>query len=79
MAKILSKYYENHKAQFPKLNVFVGQKSILRHYYIQNGTAGIQIRVHSSQKVIGAPQTSQFISVKVKNILRKFQAQFWEK
>ena len=31
MAKILRKSEENHKAQFPKVSVFVGQKSILRH------------------------------------------------
>ena len=32
-------------AQFPKLNVFVGQKLIFRHYYIQNFKDGIQIQV----------------------------------
>ena len=32
MALILRKSQENHEAQFPKLNVIIGQKSILRHY-----------------------------------------------
>ena len=36
MAKILRTSYENHKAQFPKLCVFVGQKSLLHHYESQN-------------------------------------------
>ena len=31
MAKISRKSKENHVVQFPKLNVFVCQKSILRH------------------------------------------------
>ena len=30
------KSQEHYKAQFPKLNAFVGQNSILCHYYIQN-------------------------------------------
>ena len=41
MAKILRKSEENHKAQFPILSIFVGQKSILNHYYILNVIDGI--------------------------------------
>ena len=36
MAKVIKKSLENHKAEFPKFSVYVGQKSILCHYYIQN-------------------------------------------
>ena len=35
MVKILGTSYENYEAQFPKLSVFIGQKSILRRYYKQ--------------------------------------------
>ena len=35
MGKILRKCYANHEAQFQELSVFVGQKSILRHYRYQ--------------------------------------------
>ena len=42
-----SKSYENHEAQFPKLSVFIGQKSIFRHYCIQNVKDGIQIQVYN--------------------------------
>ena len=31
MAKILRKFSEDNKSQFPKLSEFVGQKSILLH------------------------------------------------
>ena len=41
---------ENLKAKYPKLSVFVGQKSILHHYYIQNVKGGIQIRVYTIKK-----------------------------
>ena len=44
MAKILRKSYENHKVKFPKFTTFVGQKFILRRYYIQNFKDGIQIQ-----------------------------------
>ena len=42
MVKIL----KNHKAQFPKCSVFIGQKSIFRHYCIENAKDGIQIRAY---------------------------------
>ena len=71
MATILRKPLENQKPQFPKLNVFVGQKSILCHYYIQ-------IRVYKMSKESLA-HFSQFISVKVNKILRTSQAQYQEK
>ena len=32
MATILGQSLENHKGQFPKLGVYVSQKSIFRHY-----------------------------------------------
>ena len=35
------KSLENHKAQFPMLSVFVGQKLILCHYHIQNAKNGV--------------------------------------
>ena len=43
MAKIVRKSLEIHKAQFPKLSAFVGQKSMLRHHHDQNVKDGIQI------------------------------------
>ena len=36
------KSQENHKSQFPKLSVFVGQKSIFRDYCIQHVEDDIQ-------------------------------------
>ena len=39
---------DNHVGQFPKVSVFVGQKSILHHYYIQED--GIHIRVGTENK-----------------------------
>ena len=42
MVKILRKSHENHEAQVPEFSVFIGQKSIFRHYYIQNVKDGIQ-------------------------------------
>ena len=78
MAKILIRSSENHKAHFPKLSVFVGQKWILRHYCFQNVNDGIQIRVCKINKE-NVTCFSQFVSVKVKIMLRKSQAQFREK
>ena len=46
MAKILRQSQENHKAQFPKLRAFVGQKLILHRYCIQNVEDWIQIQAH---------------------------------
>ena len=37
---------KNHKAQFPQLSVFIGQKSIFRHYSIQNVKDEIHIQVN---------------------------------
>ena len=73
-----SKTYGNHKTQFPKLNVFVRQKSTLLHYYSQNFKDGIQIRVCSMNKE-GLVHFRKFISVKVKEILGNSQAQLREK
>ena len=59
-----SKSYENHKAQFPNLSVFIGQKSIFRRYCIQNVKDGIQIQVYNiSNEIVN--HFSQFILVKV--------------
>ena len=74
MVKILRKSYENHKAQFPKLSVFVGQELIFRHDYIQDIKDGIQIINKERVTHFG-----QLISVKVKTILRKSQVQFQKK
>ena len=52
--------------------------SIFRHYYIQNVKDGIQIRVYKINKEWVAP-LSQFISAKIKEILRKSQAPFRDK
>ena len=78
MVKILRKSYENHEAQFPKLNAFIHQKSIFRHYCIQNVKDGIQIQVYNINTEF-LTHFSQFISGKVKKHLRKSQAQFREK
>ena len=45
MVKILRKSWENHEAQFPKLNAFIGQKLIFCNYCIQIVKDGIQIQV----------------------------------
>ena len=78
MVKILRKSSENHEAQFPKLSVFIGQKSIFRHYCIQNVKDGIQTQGYTINNEC-LTYFSQFISEKVKKILRKSQAQFREK
>ena len=68
----------NHEAQFPKLSVFVGQKSIFRYYCIQNVKDGIQIGVYKINNE-SVTHFNQFISVKVKKNLRKSQPRFREK
>ena len=78
MAIILRKSQENHEAQFPNLSIFVGQKSILRHYSIQNVKDGIQIRLYKLCKE-SVTHFSQFFSLKIRKILRKSQVQFGEK
>ena len=42
---MLRKIKENNVAQFPKVSVFIGQKTIFRRYYIKNVEDGIQIQV----------------------------------
>ena len=66
------------EAEFPKLSVFVGQKSIFRYYCIQNVKDGIQIGVYKINNESVA-HFNQFISVKVKKYLRKSQPRFREK
>ena len=78
MAKILTKSQENHKAQLPKVSVFICQKSIFRHYCIQNVKDGIQIQACNVTNEC-LTYFSQFISGKVKQYLKKAQAQFREK
>ena len=60
-----------------KISVFIGQKSVFRHCCIQNAKDGIQIQVYSIINE-SLSHSSQFISLKVKNKLRKSQAQFLE-
>ena len=68
-----SKSYKNHKAQFPKSSVFIGQKSIIRRYCIQNVKDGIQILVYNINND-SVNHFSQFISVKVKQKFKKISA-----
>ena len=56
---------------------FIGQNSIFRCYCIRNVKDGIQIQVHNINNDI-ANHFSLFILVKVKESLRKSQAQFRE-
>ena len=58
--------------------MFIGKTSVFRRYYIQNVKDGIQIHV-SNIIDESVHHSGQFISVKVKKTLRKFQAQFQEK
>ena len=74
----LKKIVKNQEVQFPKLSVFIGQKSVFRRYYIQNVKDGIQIQVHNVSKE-SVSHFNQFVSVKVKKNIRKSQAQFREK
>ena len=61
---MLKESEENHKAQYPKLSVFIGQKSAFRRYCIQNVKDGIQIQVCN---IIyeSVYHSSQFISVQL--------------
>ena len=69
---------KNYEAQFPKFSVFIGQKSIVRRYSIQNVKDGIQIQVYNINNG-SVNHCNQFISQKVKKNLRKSQAQFKKK
>ena len=73
----LKKIVRKSEAQFPKLSVFIGQKSVCRRYCIQHLKDGIQIQVYNSINE-SVNHSSQFISVKVKKNLRRSQAQFRE-
>ena len=73
LKQILRKSLENHEAQFRKFSVFIGQKSIFRHYCIQNFKDRIQIQVYNINNEI-VNHFGQFILVKVKKNLRKSQA-----
>ena len=64
MAKILRKSVENYTAQFPKLSVVIGQKSIFYHFFIQNIKDGIQIQVYNINNE-SVNHSSQFSSVEV--------------
>ena len=76
--KMRLKWSTSYEAHFPKLSVFIGQKSVFRHYCIQNVKDGIQIQVYNINNE-SVSHYSQLISVKVKKNLRKSQAQFREK
>ena len=78
MAKLLRKSLKNHKAKFPNLSVFVGQKLILQHYFIQNVKNGVQTQVCTIDKET-VTHLSQFILVELKKSLRKSQTQLREK
>ena len=67
MIKMLKKSYENHQAQFLKLSVFIGQKSVFCRYCIQSVKDGIQIQVYNINNE-SANHFSQLFSVKVKKI-----------
>ena len=60
MTKILRNSLKYHKAQVSKFSVFVGHKSVLRHYYIQNAKDRIQIRAYTINKE-SVTHFSQFI------------------
>ena len=40
----------DHKAEFAQFSVFVGQNSILHHYYTQTVKDGIQVELHDKQR-----------------------------
>ena len=70
MVQILRESFENHEAQFPQFSVFIGQKSIFRHYFIQYVQDGIQIQVcNFNNETVN--HFGQFILVKVKKNVRK--------
>ena len=52
MVKIVRKSLKAQEAQFPNYSVFIGQKSIFRHYCSQNVKDGIQIQVYNSNNEI---------------------------
>ena len=78
MVNILRKSSDCHESQILKLSVFIGQKSIFRHYCIQNVKDEIQIQVYNINNE-SVNHFIQFISVKVKKNLGKSQVQFQEK
>ena len=71
----VKKMLRKSQAQFAKLNAFIGQKSMFRHYCIQNVEGGTHISVYkiNNESVI---HFRQYILVKVKKNSRKSQAQF---
>ena len=66
--------FRKSRGSIPKQSVF-WPKSILRYYCIQHFKDIIQIRAYEINKE-GVTHFIPFISVKIKEILRKFQAQF---
>ena len=46
------KIFRKSQSSIPKLNIFIGQKSILYHYCIQNVKDGIQIRAYTVNKKV---------------------------
>ena len=78
MVKILRRSQENHKVQFPKFSVFIGQKLVFRCYCTPYGKDGIQIQVYNANNEI-VNHFSQFISVKGYDKLKKILGSIWEK
>ena len=72
------KSVESHKAKFPKFTVFIGERSMLRHYCIQNVEDKSQVQAYKINKE-SVTHFSQFISVKVAKISRKSWAKFQKK
>ena len=70
MAKILIKSLEKQEAEFPKLNVFVGQNSIFRHCCFQNVRDGIPSRLYKINKG-RVTDCSQSNSVKLRKLRLK--------
>ena len=81
IAKILGSFLRTSRGSISKIKCFSLPKIdtlSLFHYCIQNVKDGIQIRVYKINKE-SVTHFSQFLSVKFKKILRKYQAQFREK
>ena len=77
MVKILRKSEENHKAQFPKVSVFIG----LNQYFIANSFQMLKMEFKFKYTILRTSVNphSQFISAEVKKALRISWAQFQEK
>ena len=77
-AQNLKKVLRKSQRSIYKLSVFVGQKPVFHHYYIQDAKDRIQIQVYTMNKE-SVTHFGLFILVNIKKILRYSQAQFREK